>query len=72
MIDPKKLQCFTTASWLRGYVDSLDEHKHGPLIHKLHQAANLLEEQWDEYAVENGYQDIKVPLSIPTRKEKNQ
>jgi hypothetical protein len=64
MIDAKKLQCFTTASWLRGYIDSLDEYKHEALIHKLHQAANLLEEQWDEYAVANGYQDVKVPLCI--------
>ncbi len=53
MIDPKKLQCFTTASWLRGYVDSLDEYKHGPLIYKLHQAADLLESVWDEYAAES-------------------
>jgi hypothetical protein len=67
MIDPKKLQCFTTASWLRGYVDSLDEYRNGPLIYKLHQAADLLEEQWDEYAVANGYQDIKVPLHVPAR-----
>lgn len=69
MIDPKKLQCFTTASWLRGYIDSLDEYKHEALIHRLHQAANLLEEQWDEYAVSNGYQDVKVPLRVPAREE---
>ena len=69
MIDPKKLQCFTTASWLRGYVDSLDEHKHGPLIYKLHQAADLLESIWYEYAVINGYQDITAPLTVPARKE---
>jgi hypothetical protein len=55
---------------LRGYVDSLDEYKNGSLIHKLHQAADLLEEQWDEYAVDNGYQDIKVPLHVPVREKK--
>ena len=60
-MDSKKLQCLTTASWLRGYVGSLNEYEHGALIHKLNQASNLLTEVWDEYAKENGYEDIKVP-----------
>ena len=69
MIDPKKLQCFTTASWLRGYIDSLDKYKHEALIHKLQQTANLLESVWDEYAVKSGYQEVKAPLSVPPREK---
>ena len=61
MMDPKKLQCLTTASWLRGYADTLSEHTHLPLIHRLNQAADLLAETWDEYAAANGYAEIKVP-----------
>ena len=73
MIDPKKLQYFTMAQRLRGYAEGLegDSRKYESLIGMLIRAAVLLEEAWEEYAVENGYQDIKVPLSIPTRKEKN-
>ena len=56
-----KLQCFTTASWLRGYASSLDEYKHQELIHKLNQAANLLAQMWEEYADANGYGDTSVP-----------
>jgi len=60
-MNAEKLQCLTMASWLRGYVGSLDEYKHGALIHKLNQAADLLAKEWDEYARANGYEDIKVP-----------
>ena len=60
-MNAKKLQCLTTASWLRGYAGSLDEYNHSSLIHKLHQAADLLADTWDEYAQANGYEDIKVP-----------
>jgi hypothetical protein len=70
MIDPKKLQCFTMAHRLRGYAEGLDEYKHEALINMLINASLLLEESWDEYAVANGYQDIKVPLHIPTREKK--
>lgn len=52
MIDATKLQCLTTASWLRGYADTLDETLHTPLIHRMNQAANLLQAVWDEYAKE--------------------
>ena len=58
MIDPHKLQCLTTASWLRGYAGSLDEHKHPALIKRLMQASDLLSRQWEEYAVTNGYQHL--------------
>ena len=46
MIDPSKLQYFTTASWLRGYASGLDEDKHRALIHKMYQAADLLDTVW--------------------------
>jgi hypothetical protein len=55
---------------LRGYAEGLDEYKHEALINMLINASLLLEESWDEYAVANGYQDIKVPLHIPTREKK--
>lgn len=61
MMNAKKLQCFTMASWLRGYASSLDEYKHDALLFKLNIAADLLEDTWDEYAQANGYGDIKVP-----------
>ena len=65
-MNPKKLQCLTTAAWLRGYAGSMDEYTHSSLIHGLNQAADLLAETWDEYAAANGYAEIKVP-----RQEKN-
>jgi hypothetical protein len=49
MIDANKLQCFTTAAWLRGYAAHLNEYEHGALIHKMNQAADLLEAVWEEY-----------------------
>jgi hypothetical protein len=52
MMDPNKLQYFTTASWLRGYADGLDEYQHKTLIHKLNQAATLLEHVWSRYVEE--------------------
>ena len=58
MIYPTKIEYLTTASWLRGYADTLDETLHTPLIHKLNQAANLLQAVWDEYAKEIGYENI--------------
>ena len=60
-MNPKKLQCLTTASWLRGYAATLDEHRYSALIHRMNQAADLLADAWDEYAQANGYEDIKVP-----------
>jgi len=57
MIDPTKLQCLTTASWLRGYAATLDSDLYKPLIHRMNQAANLLQAVWDDYAKENGYEN---------------
>ena len=50
MIDATKLQCLTTANWLKGYASTLDVTEHSALIHKLNQAAALLQQVWDEYA----------------------
>ena len=58
MIDSTKLQCLTTASWLRGYAETLDPDLHTALIHKISQATNVLQAVWDEYAKENGYENI--------------
>jgi hypothetical protein len=58
MMDPNKLQYFTTAAWLRGYADGLDEYQHKTLIHKLNQAASLLEHVWGRYVEEQ--EDIKA------------
>jgi hypothetical protein len=52
MMDPNKLQYFTTASWLRGYAQGLDEHNNKALIHKMNQAATLLEHVWSRYVEE--------------------
>ena len=70
MIDPKKLQYFTMAQRLRGYAEGLegDSRKYESLIGMLIRAAILLEEAWEEYAVENGYAEIKEPLHVKERK----
>lgn len=52
MIDPNKLQYFTTAAWLRGYAQGLDEYQHKSLIYKLNQAADLLDHVWGLYVEE--------------------
>jgi hypothetical protein len=52
MIDSHKLQYFTTAAWLRGYASGLDEYEHKSLIHKLNQAAELLDHVWGRYSEE--------------------
>lgn len=57
MLDPNKLQYFTTASWLRGYSAGLEEYENKTLIHKLNQAASLLEHVWGRYVEEQ--EDIK-------------
>lgn len=54
MVDSSKLQYFTTAAWLRGYASGLDEHLHRSLIHKLNQAADLLDHVWSRYVEEEG------------------
>jgi len=52
MIDAGKMQYFTTAAWLRGYASGLDEYEHKTLIHKLNQAADLLDHVWGRYVEE--------------------
>jgi hypothetical protein len=54
MVDPNKLQYFTTAAWLRGYASGLDEYQHKTLIFKLNQAADLLDHVWSRYVEEEG------------------
>ena len=62
-MNPEKLQCLTTACWLRGYANTLDVNNYGSLIHRMNQAATLLEKSWAEYAEANGYGDIEIPGS---------
>ena len=70
MIDPRKLQYFTMAQRLRGYAEGLegDSRKYESLIGMLIRAAILLEEAWEEYAVENGYAEIREPLHVKDKK----
>ena len=62
-MNPEKLQCLTTACWLRGYADTLDKYVDKVLVHRMNQAATLLEKTWAEYAEANGYGDIEIPGS---------
>ena len=62
-MNPEKLQCLTTACWLRGYAGPLDQDRYSALIYRMNQAADLLEKTWAEYAEEVGYGDIKIPES---------
>jgi hypothetical protein len=70
MIDPRKLQYFTMAQRLRGFAEGLegDSRKYESLIGMLLRAAVLLEEAWEEYAVENGYAEIRESLHVKERK----
>lgn len=56
MIDIHKLQCYTTAARLRGYVDAMlaeDEcGRYGALCVTLNKAATLLEKEWSDYEKE--------------------
>jgi hypothetical protein len=52
-MNARKLQCMTTAEWLRGYISTLDQDRHSSLIHKMNQAAELLTEVWEEYLKES-------------------
>lgn len=62
-MNAEKLQCLTTASWLRGYADTLNKDLYMPLILRMRLAATLLEKTWTEYAEANGYGDIEIPGS---------
>ena len=46
------MQYMTTAAWLKGYAQSLDEDRHPSLIHKLNQASTLLEAVWLDWEKE--------------------
>jgi hypothetical protein len=49
MTPNQQLQCLTTASWLDGYVDGIeDKLQHAPLIARIVQAAELLMLVWEE------------------------
>ena len=52
-MNARKLQCMTTAEWLKGYASTLDKDQHPALIHKMNQAAELLTEVWEEYLKES-------------------
>jgi hypothetical protein len=52
MIDPNKFQHFTTAAWLRGYAEGLDEDRHRSLIYKLNKAADMLDAVWAKHVEE--------------------
>ena len=54
-IDPTKLEYYTAAAWMRGYVSSITNDKTG-LQHKLERIAELLQNTWDDYAKESGYE----------------
>ena len=62
-MNPEKLQCLTTACWLRGYADTLPMNTNSGFVYRMNQAANLLEKSWVEYARANGYEDIEIPGS---------
>ena len=50
MIDPIKLQYYTTSYRLRGFAEGLEEGRQNEaLIGMLNKAASLLEHAWDEY-----------------------
>lgn len=56
MTDPRMLNYYTTAAWLRGFVSSFDkENKYNDaIINRLTLAAELLDEVWDQYAKKEG------------------
>ena len=49
-----KLAYYTTANWLRGYAEGLqDKERHSALIHKMLLAADLLMKVWEEQEKES-------------------
>jgi hypothetical protein len=54
MIDANKLQYFTMAAWMRGYVAGLDEYSDKALIAKLNKAADMLDAVFGKYTEEIG------------------
>ena len=57
MIDANKLQYYTMAAWLRGYVAGLDEYADKTLIAKLDKAADMLDAVFGKYSDELGADD---------------
>lgn len=57
MIDPKKLQYFTMAAWMRGYASGLDGDLHSTLVYKLNKAADMMDSVWQAYVEEQ--EDMK-------------
>lgn len=54
MIDAGKLQYYTMAAWMRGYVAGLDEYQDKALIAKLTKAADMLDAVFGKYTEEIG------------------
>ena len=56
MTDPRMLNYYTAAAWLRGFINSFDkENKYNDaIINRLTLAAELLDEVWDQYAKKEG------------------
>ena len=57
MIDASKLQYFTMAAWMRGYVAGLDEYQDKALIAKLNKAADMLDAVFGKYTDEIGEEE---------------
>lgn len=54
MIDSGKLQYYTMAAWMRGYVAGLDDYQDKALIAKLTKAADMLDAVFGKYTEETG------------------
>jgi hypothetical protein len=54
MIDAGKLQYYTMAAWMRGYVAGLDEYQDKALVAKLSKAADMLDAVFGKYTEEIG------------------
>lgn len=54
MIDSGKLQYYTMAAWMRGYVAGLDDYQDRALIAKLTKAADMLDAVFGKYTDETG------------------
>jgi hypothetical protein len=52
ILDAGKLQYFTMAAWMRGYVAGLKEYEDKKLIHQLNKAADMLDAVWGKYSEE--------------------
>lgn len=57
MIDSGKLQYYTMAAWMRGYVAGLDEYQDKALVAKLTKAADMLDAVFGKYTEEIGEEE---------------